>query len=96
MKKNLTTEGGHGWLRTGKNGSCTAHYLMVARKILGGPTVGTRVSGVLKVEIDAIMLAAMAGGAVLELADGRLFPIEIVRAQAARAVFATASAVPML
>ncbi len=96
MKKHVIAKAGEGWLRTRKNGGCAAHYFIVARRILGGPDAGTRVKGVLKAEIDEIILAAMSGGAMLEIADGRLFPIEILRSQAASAVFVTAAGVQML
>lgn len=96
MTNHVTTEGGRGWLRTCRSGDCAAHYLMVARRLLDGPGAVTDISGVLRAEIDTIILAALAGGAMLQLADGRLYPIEIVRAQAASAVFAVSAGPPVL
>lgn len=94
--KHVTAARGDGWLRTEKHGACAARYFMVARRILTGPRTGTFViDGVLKTELAIIMLSAISGGAMLELADGRLFPIEIIKAQGMGAVFAASGAAPM-
>ena len=75
---------GKGWLSAGANGACVARYFMVA-----GRKADT-IRGVLRTDLAITSLAAIDGGAMLQLADGRLLPIEIIKAYASGAVFGAA------
>lgn len=79
-----TTVHGKGWLSGAAHGPCMARYFMVA-----GRRAGT-LRGVLRTELAIASLAALDGTAMLQIADGRVLPIQIIKAYASGAVFGAA------
>lgn len=79
--KRSTAIRGKGWLSGAAHGPCLARYFMVT-----GRTAGT-VRGVLRTELAIASLAALDGSAMLQMADGQILPIQIIKAYASGAVF---------
>ena len=80
--KRHTAIRGKGWLSGATHGPCLARYFMVADRTAGS------VRGILRTELAIASLASLDGSAMLQMADGQILPIQIVKAYASGAVFA--------